>query len=293
MARSVDEIKALIETEVRTFSSLDNFLFPSDPGGSSLSAFNILIHSVAVSISVFEVVLDKFNSDVTELIISVPVHNTGNTRQKILNFQFGDVITLDANFVPIYTVPDPIKQIITQVAVVDSDSDLLTIKVAKGTAPSLTPLTAPELAAVQDYYFGTAVSQGVGVAGVNALWVNENSDKLFVDCEVFYFGQFDAATVKTAVIAAMDNFLEVFQAEAFNGEVFMNRFVDAMQAVDGVSRVNLDTVRGRADSIVFPAGTAVDTQGTYKTVAGYVVGETTGGSQFTDTVVMVLETLGT
>ncbi len=293
MARSVEEIKAAIEVTIRTFPSLDSFLFPTDIGGSSASTFNVLIHSVAVAINVFEELLDKFNVDVQVLIDSVPVHNTGNTRQKILNFQFGDVIALDADFIPVYTPVTPANRIVTQCAIVDSDTDLLTIKVAKGTAPSLTPLTTPELDALKEYYFGTAVSQGVGVAGVNALFINADSDRFFVDGEVFFLGQFDSATVKTNVIAAMDDYLETFQNEAFNGEVFMNRMVDAMQAVDGVSRVNLATVRGRAAIVAFPSGTDVDTQGTYLTVSGHVLQENTGGSTFNDTITMTLETLGT
>lgn len=293
MARSADTIKAEIQVSIRTFPSLDSFLFPSDPGGSDLSFFNVLIHSVATSISVYESVLDAFNAKATELIQSVPVHNTGNTRQKILNFQFGDTIVLDADFVPAYTVPDDSKKIITQCAVTDSTTDVLTIKVAKGTAPNLTPLTAPELAAVEDYYFGTAVSEGVGVAGVSANFLSDEPDRFYVLCEVFYLGQFDATAVKTEVIEAMTSFLSSFQDSAFNGEIFMNRFVDAIQVVAGVSRVNLDTVRGRPNTIAFPGGTLVDNQGTYKTFAGYAVEEDETGNTFDDTVTMILETLGT
>ncbi len=293
MARSVTEIKAAIEVTIRTFTSLDNFLFPSDPGGSQASRFNVMIHSVAVAISIFEELLDKFNLNAKQIVGSVAVHNTGNTRQKILNFQFGDIIALDSNFVPTYAVPDPAKQIVTQCAIANSDTDLLTIKVAKGISPALVPLSAPELTALQDYYYGTAASQGVGVAGVNALWVNDNADKLYLEGDIFYFGQFDQTVVKAAVIVAINNYLETFQSSAFNGEVFMNKLVDAIQSVSGVSRVNLDVVRGRGDSISFPGGTVVDNQGTYKTIAGYVLEETTAGNTFDDKLTMVLETLGT
>lgn len=293
MARSVDTIKQEIKTTARTFTSLDLFLFPDDPGGSSVSSFNALVHSVAVAINVFEQLLDVFTVEITELVNSASVHNTGNTRQKILNFQFGDIIVLDSDFVPAYPVPDDIKKIVTQCAVVNSDSDTLTIKVAKGTAPALVPLTAPELAALQDYFLGTAVSQGVGVAGVNVVWVNDVADKLFIEAEVHYLGQFDETTVKAAVILAMNDYLSAFQSDSFNGEIFMNKLVDAMQAVDGVSRVNLGVVRGRPDATAFPGGVVVDTQGTYLSNAGYILEETDAGNTFDDKITMTIETLGT
>jgi hypothetical protein len=293
MARSTETIKAQIQTTIRTYSSLDGFLFPSDPGGSAVSAFNALIEAVAIAINIFEQLLDVFNIEINQLVSSAPVHNTGNTRQKILNFQFGDVIELDSNFVPSYPVIDASKKIVTQCAVVNSDTDTLTIKVAKGTAPSLQPLASNELTALQDYFLGTAVSEGVGVAGVSVIWVNENSDKLFIEADIFYLGQFDEATVKTNVIAAINNYLDGFQSDTFNGELFMNKLVDQIQAVDGVSRVNLETVRGRADSVAFPDGTVVDTQGTYLSVSGYIVEETETGNTYNDTITMKLETLGT
>ena len=293
MARSVEEIKTQIETSIRTFPSLDGFLLPSDPGGSNVTAFNAIIYGVSVAINVFEQLLDVFRIEATELIQSTPVHNTGNTRQKILDFQFGDVIELNSNFVPSYPVIDASKKIVTQCAVVNSDTDVLTIKVAKGIAPSLQPLASNELTALQDYFLGTAVSEGVGVAGVSVIWVNQNSDKLFIEADIFYLGQFDEATVKTNVIAAINNYLDGFQSEAFNGELFMNRLVDQIQAVDGVSRVNLENVRGRADAIAYPGGTVVDTQGTYLSTSGYIVEETAGGGTFNDTITMQLETLGT
>ena len=293
MARSVQEVKTEIETTIRTFPSLDGFLLPSDPGGSNVSAFNALIFGVAVAINIFEQLLDVFRIEATELIQSTPVHNTGNTRQKILDFQFGDVIELDSNFIPSYPVIDDSKKIVTQCAVTNSDTDTLTIKVAKGIAPNLQPLAPNELTALQDYFLGTAVTQGVGVAGVSVIWINQNADKLFIEADIFYLGQFDEATVKTNVISAIESYLDGFQSESFNGELFMNRLVDQIQAVDGVSRVNLENVIGRTDSQTFPDGTVVDTQGTYLSTSGYIVGETQSGETLNDTITMKLETLGT
>ena len=293
MARSVQEVKTEIETTIRTFPSLDGFLLPSDPGGSNVSAFNALIFGVAVAINIFEQLLDVFRIEATDLIRSTSVHNTGNTRQKILDFQFGDVIELDSNFIPSYPVIDNSKKIVTQCAVTNSDTDTLTIKVAKGIAPNLQPLAPNELTALQDYFLGTAVTQGVGVAGVSVIWINQNADKLFIEADIFYLGQFDEATVKTNVISAIESYLDGFQSESFNGELFMNRLVDQIQAVDGVSRVNLENVIGRTDSQTFPDGTVVDTQGTYLSTSGYIVGETQSGETLNDTITMKLETLGT
>lgn len=296
MARSVDEIKAAIKTDIRTYPSLDNFLFPED-GGSKVSVFNVIIFVVSAAMYVFEVLVDNLKSEIQTIADSAPSGNASWLRRQILNFQYGDAITInttdstkDDYFVPKYAVEDDSKKIITRCAVTDGVSGSVNIKVAKGTAPSLTALTSAELTALQDYYFGTGSTQGIGFAGVNAVFTSLASDRMRIEANIYYFGQFVAATVKTDVITAIDDFLNSFADTNFGGNVFIIKLVDAIQAVEGVSRVELVDIKARPNATALGSATTVDIQGVYTTEAGYIISEDTAGNTLTDTLTMIEET---
>jgi len=112
-----------------------------------------------------------------------------------------------------------------------------------------------------------------------------------VQATVYFFGQFVEATVKTNVIAAINNFFSTFQSEAFDGTVFMIKLIDAVQAVDGVSRIVLTEVKAREAATPLASATVIDVQGFYTTVAGYLISEDTSGNLLTNTITMAEETL--
>jgi hypothetical protein len=287
MARSLDVITTEIKVKVRTYPSLDVFLFPED-GGSAVSAFNCIIFVVAAAIYTFEIMMDILKSDIQAIADSAPSGNKQWLRAQILKFQYGDVVVLDSNFRPYYPVIDETKQIITQCSVQDT-SGAVSIKVAKGISPVLTPLSGPELSALTDYYFGTSTSEGIGFAGISAAFVNQDPDRIRIEATIYFYGQYTQATVSTNVIAAIQTFLSQFQSTSFDGTIFMIRLVDAIQAVAGVSRVYLTSIKAREFSVPLGSATVVDIQGYYNTVAGYVITEDTSGNTITDTLTFTQE----
>ena len=291
MARSFDDIKSAIKTKVRTYSSLDSFLFPED-GGSKLSIFNLFIDVMAAMIFLSDSIWAAEKNSVQQIANTAFSGNAQWVRQQILNFQYGDVITLDADYIPTYTLIDESKQIIERCAVTERTGGGINIKVAKDDgAGGLTSLTTPELDALKDYYFGTSTAQGVGFAGIVAGFISEDADRMKVAATVYYYGQYDSATVKTNVIAAIDNFFATFADTAFDGTVFMIRLTDAIQAVAGVSRVVYTEVKARDAGTALASAGNIDFQGFYQTVSGYIISEDTAGSELTDTITMTLETL--
>jgi len=289
MARTLEAIKNEIKTEIRTYSSLDNYLFPED-GGSAVGVFNALIYVVAAAMFTFEVLIDSLQADIQEIADAAPSGNAKWVQRQILNFQYGDVVTL-TDFVPGYATVDEAARIVTRCSVKQLGSGVLAIKVAKGTAPSLTPLSAPELTALEDYWYGTSTTEGVGFAGVRSTFINLDPDRMRVAATVYFRGQYVEATVKAAVIEAIDDFFATFADEAFDGTVFIIKLVDAIQAVEGVSRVVLTDIKAREATVVLGSATSIDLQGTYSTVAGYIISEDTGGNELTDTITMAEETL--
>ncbi len=289
MARSLEAIQEEIKVRIRTYPSLDDYLFPED-GGSKVSIFNVIIYVVAAAIFTFETILDITKTEITAIRDQSISGNAKWVQRQVLNFQYGDVVTL-VDFVPTYNPVDESARIVTQCSVKQLGSGDLAIKVAKGTAPSLTPLSGPELTALQDYWFGTGTTEGVGFAGVRTTFINLNPDRMRVQATVYFLGQYVEATVKAAVVDAIDNFFSTFQAEAFDGTVFMIKLVDAVQAVDGVSRVVLTDIKARDAVTALGSASNIDPQEYYTTVAGYLISEDTAGNTLDDTITMEQETL--
>jgi hypothetical protein len=284
MARSFNTIKTEIQTAVRTYPSLDDFKFPSE-GGSSVGVFNLLITIMASSILVFEVILDLFKDEVEGLALSAVSCNAKWLQGQILGFQYGDTIIIGDDYVPYYAVPDDTKKIVTRCAIVEGT--WVTIKVAKGAVGSLAALTTTELNALKDYYFGTSFSQGIGIAGITPAFVSLAPDRMKITANVYYTPQSNPATVKTAVIAAIDGFFAEYQDIYFDGTIFMISVTDAVQAVSGVTQIVYTAIEGRDSATAVGSGTSVDVQGSYAPVAGYVISEDTASHTLSDTLTMI------
>lgn len=289
MARSVETIKNDIKVKVRTYPSLDVFKFPEDtPAGSKVGVFNLFIDIVSMAIFTFEVILDQLKADITKVAEGTAAGNNKWLQNQMFEFQYGDTIEL-TDFVPAYPVPDDSKKIVTQCAVRDIGNGIVSIRVAKGSVAPFLPLTAPELTALRNYYYGTATTEGIGFAGVKAQFTSLDPDRMYIAANLYFFGQYVEATVKTNVIAAIDAFLQSFADEAFGGRVFMIKLVDAIQAVPGVSRVELTSIKARANATPFGSGADIGVQAYYDTVAGHIISEDTGGSTLADTITMLEE----
>ena len=287
MARSLEQIKTQIITQIRTYPSLDAFKLPSE-GGSSVSIFNLMITVVSAAILVFEKIHDIFKEDITALAEGAIAGNAKWLQNQILLFQYGDIVQIDDNYSPYYPVIDTTKQIVTRCAIIDAQPVL--VKVAKGIVPNLAPLTVDEMNALKDYYYGTQFLEGIGFAGVTATFSTAPSDKMFVEADVYYSSQLVPADVKSAVITAIDNFFATFQEVNFNGTVFVIKLTDAIQAVTGVTRIVYTSILARDDATPVGSATPIDFQGSYQTVAGYLISEDTATFTLDDSINMVPET---
>lgn len=294
MARTIQEIQEEIKLKIRTYPELNNFLFPED-GGSQVSVFNLIIFVVSSAIFTFEVIADSLKNDITLLRDSAIVGSAAYIRQLMFNFQLGDSVVINTTdpddpyyFVPRYDPVTPANRIVTQCAVTSSANNSVIIKVAKNSPPE--PLSAAELTALQDYYFGNSGSQGVGFAGVNASFVSVDPDRLRVEANVYFQGQFVEATTKAAVVLAMQTFLSSFTDENFGGTILIAQLRNAIEAVEGVTRAEFILIEARASSQTFAERQPVDDQGSYATIAGYAIEEDEVGHTFNDTITMIQET---
>ena len=282
MARSIADIKAAIVAQKNAESAL------SDLNSNSQSAiWNLWAFIVATAINLHEQLIDLLVIQVETIAASAIVGTPKWLKDRCLKFQFGDVVQVNPDFSVGYPTVDPTKYIITQASVKQGGNRIVTIKVAKGVSPTFSALSAVELAAFTSYI------DKIKFAGTQTVAISLPSDKLKIVADIYYDGQYVQTTVKANVITAINTYL---QNIPFDGVITLNGLIDAMQGVAGVTDVVFTDVIARPDVIplisieTIKMVTAGDWLArNYEASAGYIVGETTGGSTLNDTLNMILD----
>lgn len=233
---------------------------------------------MAININILEQLQDAYKTEL-ETIAANAIPGTGAwIKEKVLEFQYSDsdpqyVQLID--LVPTYNVVDEDLQIISRVAVIENGNGRITVKVATGDTPAA--LSAPQLTALEEYL------DIIIPAGPVITVLSQTSDKLYIDADIYYDGQF-VNSIQTDVEDAITDYLANLE---FSGVVAVSKIQDAIQAVTGVKDVVINEVRARANATVFSGATVVSRQWT--TVSGYIVEETTSGQTFADTITYYAE----
>jgi len=276
MARPTQEIFDLLIADKEADSNLDAF-----DSVSQTALWRAMLFVVALSMNLFEQLLDIFKADVTEIALGLKIGTCAWLRGEALKFQFGDTIEL-IDFIPAYPILDPAKQIITAAAVVEGGDSKVTVKVAKGTPPDLSALDPAELIAFTTYI------DAIHFAGTQIVIASNNADRIRITAEIFYNGEIGESTTTVNVIAAIDAFGAAFTEEEFNGTVLVTKLVDAIQLAVGVEDIEITELKGRISTA--PLVSALIFTRLYLTGAGYFVTEDTVGSTVAETLTFTLFT---
>jgi len=283
MARSVSEINAYIVANLVTnFASIGITIDPVL--WSKRNMLRQICYTVAVCQALMEQLQDLFKAQIEDTVSKAAAASAKWVQDKMFKFQYSatnpQIVAL-IDTVPTYPVIDDTLRIITACSVTTDISNTVSIKAAKGSP--LAALSAPELSSAQGYI------NIIGVAGINYTVISLDPDKLYIDAEIFYQGQY-AAVIQASVIDAINAYLETLSITNFNGALKMTDLEAVIRNVTGVNDVLINNVRGRADTDLFSAGvdlilnTAV-IQRQYSTVAGYIAEETTSTKTFADTLI--------
>jgi hypothetical protein len=229
--------------------------------------------------------MDIFQTEV-EATVALSAPQTAQwVQDRVLKFQYSatdpQIVQL-INLVPEYPVVDPELRIVTRCSVKSTISNQVSIKVAKDEPP--TPLVVGELSALQSYV------DIIGVAGVEYLVTSTASDKIFIDADVYYNGQY-SAVIQTNVINTITNFLA---AIPFDGVVKLLDLEIAIRNTLGVNDVVFNNIRARKDSTALASATYLVENNEliarqWPTISGYIVGETTAGNTLANTLTFIPE----
>lgn len=284
MARTVTEIQDEIITNVNTD-------LPSLTSTSQTALWRLWSYIVAVAIAVHEQLWDAKEVDLQAIADSAQVGTAQWLQAQALKFQYDaadpQVLTV-VDFAPVYPIIDESLQIIEVAAVSQQTNRRVIVKVAKDDGGGgLTPLVTDELTAFRSYI------KQIQFAGTSVSVTSTDADRLFIQMEIFFNGQYVQTDVSDNIKTALNTYLRNLD---FDGVVNKNALIDVIQGVEGVVDLKMELLRGRtaADTVgsidnttIFNLSGGIDNR-FYETSAGYVVLEDTPGSEFDDTVTFTL-----
>lgn len=271
MARSISDIQAAIAAARAARPELAALTSPS-----ATTIYRLIEYVMAVAHWAQETLWDRFRADVEATIAAAPAGTAAWYAARALEFQAGDSLVIQPSGKPGYAAGTSGAKIVVRATAKENDlTGKLFVKVAKAgaTAGTLAALSASELVQVQGYF------ARLRFAGTRLEVVSRDADRLQLTGTVYYDPLLDVATFKTAVVGAVQGYLANL---AFDGQVYVARLEDAIQAVPGVQDVALTRVAART-------GTAapVTFSRVYETAAGYIVAEETAGLTLAETLTFV------
>jgi hypothetical protein len=277
MARNIATTKEAIRVEKNNYPSLAPILFQEE-GGSRVGILNNIADIMAININIFEQLQDAYKLEL-EGIASGAVPGTGDwVHSKVLEFQYSatnpQYIQL-INLIPTYNKVDSSLRIISRASVTENGNGRISIKVATGEPP--VPLDNSQQLALSEYL------DIIGPAGPQISVSSNISDKLYVNANIYYDGQF-VSSIQTDVKAAINKYLANI---SFDGLVTVSKIQDAIQGVIGVRDVVINLVKARANGVGFISATTVTRQ--WSTIAGYIVEENIVGQTFSDSIAYTAE----
>ena len=278
MARTIEQIQKSIIEQIQATPEL------AEANSTSRRAiWRLFAYVQASAILLLEQIIDVFTLE-NDIKISKAIPATASwLNAKILEFQYSatnpQIVEL-IDFAPAYPVIDASLRIISRCSVTTTISNQVIIKVAKSEPP--VALTSTELNSLQSY-----VNQ-IGIVGVNYNCQSLTADKIHIEAEIYYDGQYSTVIAGT-VTAAINSFLSNL---SFNGVLKVSDIEIAIRNVVGVNDILIRNLKMRDDTTAFANGTFLIQNNTvisrvFPTISGYVVEETTAGETFTDKLIFI------
>lgn len=260
MARSVNQIYQQLVSEKNTqphISALqpnvddEQTLLADLNTPSKVANWRLIFYIVAVAQWIEETLWDIFLKEVEDIAAASRPGTALWYQEQAFKFQYGDLLVWNPTLLKYeYNPVDVTKQIVKRCAVVEGGG-FLRIKVAKLVSGVVTPLTSPELAAFDQYV------QDVKFAGTDTIVSSSLPDLLRMNLKIYYNALKIAANgsflSNPAVFPIEDAINNYVASLPFNGILELSELVDAIQAVDGVEDVILNSAEARYASLAYAA----------------------------------------
>jgi hypothetical protein len=226
MARSLTEIYTTSKQVRDQYLELTEF-----ENSSKMSILDAFTWVVAVSIMVFETIMDTFKVDLAKDLQNRINGTPSYYANALLKYQSGDdLIINDEGTAFSYNTINEDKRIVTKVSYSEyategfSDKTLL-LKIATGTPGSYLQIEENELLAIRSYI------DKIKFAGTSINVVSRNGDVLIPRVTVYYDGAISKDETYQNIEKSLDEFIANIE---FNGVVYIQKIIDAIQKADHV-----------------------------------------------------------
>jgi len=286
MARSVEEIKAQAIEAKEADSTLSGMT-----STSLVALWNLLFYIPALMINLFEQILDIYKAAIENIVENNYVGTPKWIRKKSLEFQYSATIPQnleinDETYKISYPVIDPSLRIITRVTAETDVNKIVNIKIAKGEPP--VQLSSPEVTAYNEYL------KQIEPAGIEYNVINAVSDKLFLEMEVFFNGQY-IAVIEANVKASINSYLaKIAFQDSSVGKLQVIEIEKAVKSVAGVVDIKVKNIWLRAHTIPLVNAFKLVDNYTVSIISavpysGYAVEETGSGNTWTDKITYTIQ----
>jgi hypothetical protein len=231
---------------------------------SNTAIFKLLFFVHAVAINIHEQLWDLFKEDLEYIKATAPVMSESWWIDKLLNFYQYDntdtakgVLKINDAFVPFYETVDATKQIIKFAAVKQTtDSRQVNIKIAKSDVDG-----NPEQLSNDELLSAKSFVNSLQSAGLFLNVISFPPDDLKLNTNIYFDGQY----IQTNVLADVKEAIRVYlQNLKFDGTIQLTKLVDAIQNVEGVKDVLINSAHGKGEGQAYTLFNRV-----YNAKAGY------------------------
>jgi hypothetical protein len=279
MARSIAQIQSQMIADIQADPTLSGLT-----STSKRSIWQLWTYIFATGIFILESLIDVFKSEIETKLLSAAPASSAWLQYQIFKFQYSATVPQVLqiiNYVPSYPTIDTTLRIISRCSVVTTLANQVLIKVATGSIP--TALNSSQLSALQNYV------QQIG-ATVSYTVTSSNADQIYIGATIYYQGQY-SAIISQNVILAINNYLASLP---FDGQLKISDIEQSIRSIAGVNDCVLNNVLARADITPFASATYLVQNNTWvsrtwKTIAGYIIPETTTGQTLANSLTFIAQ----
>lgn len=237
MARTLTEIYSAAKEKRDSYLELTEF-----HNSSKMSVMDAFTWVVSACIWTFECLLDVFKVDLAKDLQYRINGNAAYYANALLKYQSGDSLVMNEEGTQFsYPSVDASKRIITKVSYSEEqetgfNDKKLYLKVATGEPGAYERISDLELLSVQAYL------NQISFAGTHAVVVSREGDILIPRLTVYYDGSVGIDEVYSNIEESLNKFV---QDLPFDGVVYKQKVIDAIQAAEHVVDVKMDESIGQ------------------------------------------------
>lgn len=208
---------------------------------SKMSVMDAFTWVVSACIWTFECLMDVFKVDLAK-DMQYRINGTGAYYvNALLKYQSGYTLQMNEEGTQFsYPTIDKSKRVVTRASYSEVEESgfhdkKLHLKIATGEPGAYKPVEYKELQAIRAYI------KDISFAGTHAIVESREGDILVPRLTVYYDGLEDVGTVRKGIIDAINDFITNLP---FDGVVYVQKIVDAIQKTEHVKDVRIDEAEG-------------------------------------------------